>query len=291
MDVSHHTHSAASMTHPMSNSTLSSPGSYFSYSEYSGILLSHIIIMTIAWAFILPVGKLLFHLTISESWALSRTLGVMLSIARSKSALSLQVMFLLANAIGLVVGTIYNSKTPDLYTNNAHHRLGWAVTWIASAQAVLALIRAYAKADIKSENHEPYVKKFEDLHESETYRYSRDSGHGTELSSSSSRSNSISSARDKEDQDPPDSRMYCEDDMQRDNEQSGLIRSNAVDRYLSRKLSWNVTSRALSYVGCSINIIDRTILILGFIALATGLVTYGGIFVGSFACMNKGIEG
>ena len=188
-----------------------------------------------------------------------------------------------------MVGTIYNSKTPDLYTNNAHHRLGWALTWIALAQAVLALIRAYAKTGTEPENHEPCVKSFQDLHESETYRYSRDSGHGTESSSLSSRSNSISSVRDKEDQGSPDPRMYREDNMQRDSEQSGLIRKNAVDRYLSRKLSWNVTSRALSYVGFLINIIDRTILILGFIALATGLVTYGGFFVGSSACMEKKI--
>ena len=32
--------------------------SYFSRSEFSGLLLAHIVIMTIAWFFILPIGEL-----------------------------------------------------------------------------------------------------------------------------------------------------------------------------------------------------------------------------------------
>ena len=204
----------------------------------------------------------------------------MLSIARSKSALSLQALFLLVNAVGLVVGTVYNSETPDLYPDNAHHKFGWAVTWIASAQVVLALIRAYAKTGHDTENPGPHVKKFEDIREIESYRYSRDSGHGTESSSSSSRSNSISDIRNKDSSDIPESQLYDQDDTQRENEQHGLLHNNMVDRYLSRKIPWTIRSGALNYIGCLVNLVDRTILILGFVAIATGLVTYGGLFVG-----------
>lgn len=34
-----------------------SPSSYFSYAPYSGLMLAHILLMTIAWFFILPVGE------------------------------------------------------------------------------------------------------------------------------------------------------------------------------------------------------------------------------------------
>ena len=204
----------------------------------------------------------------------------MLNITRSKAALPLQALFLLLNAIGLVVGTVYDSKTPDLYPNNAHHKIGWAVTWIASLQAILALIRVYVRTSTEIEISEPIIKNLEDAHEIESYRYSRDSGHGTESSSSSSRSNSISFMRDKECADPLVPMMDYEGATQRESEQHRLLRNNAVDRYLSRKLSWTITSRILNHADFLINLIDRTILILGFIALATGLVTYGGLFVG-----------
>lgn len=38
-------------------SSQASPSSYFSYAHYSGFMLAHISLMTIAWLFILPVGE------------------------------------------------------------------------------------------------------------------------------------------------------------------------------------------------------------------------------------------
>lgn len=33
------------------------PNTYFRYGEHSGILMAHIFLMTIAWVFILPIGR------------------------------------------------------------------------------------------------------------------------------------------------------------------------------------------------------------------------------------------
>lgn len=44
--------SAASM-----NSLGASPQSYFTYPALRGLMLGHIILMTIAWFFVLPIGK------------------------------------------------------------------------------------------------------------------------------------------------------------------------------------------------------------------------------------------
>ncbi|MEJ1619737.1 DUF2427 domain-containing protein, partial [Escherichia coli] len=66
------------------------------------------------------------------------------SVARSRFALPSQFVFLVCNALGLLIGIIYNSQTPDLYENNAHHKIGWIATWVISAQVVMSLIFACA---------------------------------------------------------------------------------------------------------------------------------------------------
>jgi hypothetical protein len=33
------------------------PVSYFQHGEYSGLIVSHILLMTVAWVFVLPVGR------------------------------------------------------------------------------------------------------------------------------------------------------------------------------------------------------------------------------------------
>lgn len=52
----------------------------------------------------------------------------MLSLARSRYRLTAQLVFLAVNGGGVLLGTVYNANTPDLYPNNAHHKLGWIVT-------------------------------------------------------------------------------------------------------------------------------------------------------------------
>jgi len=47
----------------------------------------------------------------------------MLSIARSRYTLVVQLAFLAVNALGVILVTIYNASTPDFYPNNAHHKL------------------------------------------------------------------------------------------------------------------------------------------------------------------------
>ncbi|KAL8289923.1 hypothetical protein RB600_005082 [Gaeumannomyces tritici] len=102
------------------------PESYFSHPELQGVLYAHIAVMVVAWVFVLPVA-------------------VMFSIARSRHTLVVQLIFAAVNGAGLVLGTVYNDGTPDLYPGNAHHGLGWALTAALCAQvAVGALGRLLA---------------------------------------------------------------------------------------------------------------------------------------------------
>ena len=55
MDMGH------SSPEPTATSGSSQPASYFQYGEHSGWIMAHIILMTIAWVFILPIGSCCFH--------------------------------------------------------------------------------------------------------------------------------------------------------------------------------------------------------------------------------------
>lgn len=109
------------------------------------------------------------------------------------------------------------------------------------------------------------------------YRWSGDSGQGTERSSSH-QSRDIS---------PTDPVRYTKPEVEDDEDDEddsvpqgrGFLRNTFVDRYLSQRMPGLVSRRLQRGLEVLYEIIDRTILVLGFIALTTGGVTYAGIFV------------
>ena len=218
-------------------------------------------------------------------------IGVMLSMARSKLSSLAQLVFLAVNAVGLLFGAMYNSKTPDLYENNAHHKIGWIATWIVCAQAVIGLIRAYDRQVDRQESFPTSISKYqriEDVNSAEQYRYSRDSGQGTEPSSPRTPSPTLhSSPSQQELEHDAGSERFGPHRIEVDHteaddaeeEKHGLLGNNGVDRFLTRKLRNFVPSRVLHILGVVHSIIDRIVIILGFILLTTGIVTYGGHFV------------
>jgi hypothetical protein len=205
----------------------------------------------------------------------------MLSISRSRYSLPVQFVFLPVNAVGVVLVTIYNASTPDFYPNNAHHKLGWIVTWVMCAQVVMGVISAYARrkedrevfAPVSAENIEEHQRIY-NIAQSHLYRFSNDSGQGTEPNTESLRSQSISSNNSDENQ--------LQDEHHEEEEQEekhGLMHGSKVDKFLSRRIPGLLSSRVLQVFQLFYNVIDRVILILGFVALTTGIVTYGGFFV------------
>lgn len=217
----------------------------------------------------------------------------------------MQFSFLACNAFGVAVGVVYNSKTPDLYENNAHHRLGWVVTCVVVAQMLLGMLTAYAgrgKGRIaRREEHEPLVSVSSGamaqhywlyaVPQVGGYRYSNDSGHGTERASSSPRSESLASLDEANGQRSIDSRRQLYD--VEDNEpNSGLVEkpeslhNSKLDRLLSRAVSKLLSDRVLRLIDLTNNGLDRVILVLGFVAMVSGLATYYGLFVSHQAAFN-----
>jgi hypothetical protein len=161
------------------------PPTYFALGEHSGSILAHIILEVISWCFILPIGKFriswLYHFKADQA-------AVMLSIAHLRYTIPVQLVFLIINAIALLFGIIYNTSTPDLYENNAHHKVGWIATWVMCAQVVISLIYVYsgrgrstsrpdyARVDVSTRNMTDHQRLYSPLNE---YRWSGDSGQGT----------------------------------------------------------------------------------------------------------------
>jgi len=208
----------------------------------------------------------------------------MLSISRSRYSLPAQFLFLAVNGVGVFLVTIYNASTPDLYPNNAHHKLGWVLTWVMVAQVVMGIVSAYgirkggddrgAFVPVSAANMQQHQRMHDLQAQADMYRFSNDSGQGTEPNTESLRSQSISS-NTSDDIPLPELRDH-EDEEE---EKAGLMHGSRVDRFLSKKIPGLLSFKVLRVFGFFYIVIDRVILLLGFVALTSGIVTYGGFFV------------
>lgn len=225
----------------------------------------------------------------STEIATNSATAVLLSVGRSRLALPSQFLFLVFNALGLLFGVIYNSQTPDLYENNAHHKIGWIVSWVISVQVVMALIFEYAgRGESKQSQSRSFdratflpVATDEEEHPYPTraihkYRLSRNSSQGTEPSSSIPSPSSPSC----ESQAEYDSFEKPEELHSKPSGPRGWFYSSIVDRLLLNYVPGIVSNRVLRIFNGVYNVIDRIILPFGFIAITTGAITYGGIFHG-----------
>lgn len=217
---------------------------------------------------------------------------MMLSIARSRYSLLSQFAFLVLNTLGVALVTIYNGSTPDLYPNNAHHRLGWILTWVMCAQACIALISAYTGAWRKDSGEQAaYIPvsteamaehhRIHSLRLKTQYRYSNDSGHGTERNTESLRSHPPSPSDEHIELNLPDVRQHYEreDEEAKIQQEQFFLGGGRLDRFMSKKIPGIFSKRVLRILEIIYNTVDRLILILGFVAFTTGIVTYSGIFV------------
>ena len=243
-------------------------------------------------------------------WALNiLVLAIALSIARSHLAVPIHAIFLTLHALGLLMGAIYNDRTPDLYPHNAHHRFGWWLTAVVLSQALLGLVHLYqgscGRRRRRTGDEERLaflpvpvaaVAKRQQMQgnaPSSAYnvRFSHDSGHGTERTSSPPPTQSSSF---------PESRVYRRlgetsllNENQLDEEEDSWIGEEVDGEKTLSDQSWWIRSwmtspriaivevaKRVHRVGRLVyDLTDRLLLPLGFVGIATGIVAYGGIFV------------
>ena len=108
------------------------------------------------------------------------------------------------------------------------------------------------------------------------YRFSRDSGHGTDPESS--RSHSVSPTKEQDGTDymfPHPNEEFSEVELA---EKRGLLGNAVVDRVLSR-LPVFLPKRLIRIFDTIHKVLNRVILLFGFMAITSGAVVYGGVFV------------
>lgn len=209
-----------------------------------------------------------------------------MSLAKSRHVLPSQFVFLAANALGLILGTIYNAQTPDLYPNNAHHRIGWIVTWVVSAQVIVSLLRhiggAFKDATADSqlvEERRSFIPLPGNTNYYGDYRLSNDSGQGSEPTTESLRSNSISTLEDH-DRREADFDKELEEDEDLDGPTMPIPMPMPAQQSKTTLMAVKVlSSRVWKYIDFGYKTVDRIILPFGFIAYITGIATLGRLFV------------
>lgn len=209
----------------------------------------------------------------------------MFSVTRSRYVLPSQLSFLSVNGIGLLLGRIHHARAPDLYEGNMHNPLGWALSVIMLAQCVIGAAQMYASVDVSEkttseEETQAFIPisveamvQHQAMHgrnERDQFRFSRDSGQGTEPEFSSSCS--VVSLEGEP-------RKVEEDTLSANDNDRSDDRSRSVFRWALRGKSRLRPSRMLRIVNRLSDLIDYAILPLGFVTIISGLVIYGGVFV------------
>ena len=191
----------------------------------------------------------------------------MLSIARSRLALAVQLVFLGLHAFATLFGTVYQTKTPDLYVKNSHRPVGWIVTLIVLAQALMeTIIMASRKSGNATIGRKLAVLSFRSLRQNESEHQDNF------IPPAPSRSQSVSSTETcihEEEQ-----RLYQHDTLDESSE-------DEKQEFLPKRSSKSgqAVDRTIKVLLLIHNIINRTILLSGFVAFLTGAAVYGGVFV------------
>ena len=214
----------------------------------------------------------------------------MLSVARSHRALVAQFAFLGVHGLGLLLGSIYDSKTPKLYENNSHNVLGWATTVIVLLQCSVGVIKSRATVESHEESSREEncafipvsaeaIEQFHSVHGMSTekkHRYSHDSGQGSEPESS--RSQSISSLLEHENS-PHRSHHSHDSHVRFLPDETSLSLPDSRGRRCLPLFSISLSQRTRTVLTKLYDATDIVILPVGFAMIVSGAVTYGGVFV------------
>lgn len=201
----------------------------------------------------------------------------MLNIAKSNLRYPSQIAFLGLHGIGTIFGLAYNSRTPDLYQKALHNNLGWALSALIFAHFIIGIVKdSIGKTSDSGTKDEraPFIAEA-------TGRMTREEERNMEVSNRPSRSSSSRAAS-----------LYpelLETSIETDSEtlfDVHLHYTSRLEHRYDEPTTWsqqwtNISGSNLlvRILDLWFSIVDRGLLILGFVAICTGIVTMTGIFV------------
>ncbi|KAF8424058.1 integral membrane protein-like protein [Tirmania nivea] len=266
----HHGHAISEMAPPAAkavNSTVLGTDyhaldSYYLWKEDKMLLYSHIVTMVISWVFVLPF-VLAFNLS------------------RSPLYYPTQLAFVGGNFLGVVCSMMYNVRTPDLYPNNVHHKLGLMIIGLLTIHTIMGMIWRRSSGSARSVGstkklESSYTPLYTSTDEEEELddlvvsppRVSGDSGLGAERSSSSEHSTEL--GHDHNHHRDRDSDSFPQ-----------VICSTRMGSFLQRHAPYMFTPTVMRVNDLFSSLVIRLLPIIGFVQITAGLVVITGIFVGS----------
>ncbi|KAL3477190.1 hypothetical protein BJX99DRAFT_257666 [Aspergillus californicus] len=236
------------------------PTTYFTLGAHKLAMRTHIILMVLSWIIILPIAT-------------------MLSLARSRYTCFVRLAFTAANTIGILFGVAYKSRTPDLYPGSAHSAVGWIATGITAAQVshllvgpITKLFRFARRNETKTGRYilSPMRESFQSLrsHPLGLSRHGSIDVEATHVLIDSDTSHSRSSG------------FTSGGDTYLGESDSIPVLQRDPSPVFSKMLSAPFLSRTRRLISLIHNVMDSTILLMGFVALCTGVVTFWGLFQG-----------
>ncbi|EPE25389.1 hypothetical protein GLAREA_01301 [Glarea lozoyensis ATCC 20868] len=231
--------------------------SYFREHTSSHLLYAHIVFMFLGWICALPIS-------------------VMLNIAKSNLRYPSHLAFLGLHSIGTIFGLAYNSRTPDLYPETSHNGLGWILTALIFAHFIVGIIKNSIGRTSNSgtnDEHAPFITGApgriisEEEHNMETpYQPSRSSS----SRNASSYPNLSASSIDTDPETLLEAHLHYNSKLK-----------HAYDEPITWSQGWDNVSGSnllVRILDLGFDIVDRALIILGFVAICTGIVTMAGIF-------------
>jgi hypothetical protein len=256
-----------------SNVTETISDTYFRHGTAAWLLYSHIALLTLAWVFVLPAGRLtsLPYFSLMSS-------AVFLSIAKSRYQLSVETVFSIINAVGMFFATIYKTQVPDLYPGNVHYKLGWVLAILVGIHSLLLLLKKFGlqpthtyesmaflpMTDMTTDNLEMHNKI-------DPHRFSDDSGQGSDRATSAPQSPEYG----------PTSSEHFDDLEEVQDDEKPFNPESRLDRFISSKIPKIKSPFVTKLVENLYFVLDRSRIPLGSIAICTGIITMSGIMMGN----------
>lgn len=190
----------------------------------------------------------------------------MFSIASSNLRYPSHVVFLGLHGIGIILGLAYKFKTPDLYLGSSHNKFGWFSTVLIFAHFMVGVLRSFTKHRQPDTDHEltPFIS-------SQNLEGDPNSTHTNQRSISSCPSRSECPTEETDSETLFDVHLHY---------------NPRLEHRFDEPISWNRRWLKISEPYFFIQLLDigyefvlRFFLILGFVAICTGIVTMAGIFV------------
>ncbi|KAL3450206.1 hypothetical protein BJX65DRAFT_305660 [Aspergillus insuetus] len=221
----------------------------------------------------------------------------MLSLARSRYTPFARLVFIATNTIGVLCGVAYKKNTPDLYPGSSHSAVGWVATGIAVAQVSHLLVGSMTKLFnrlARRDGAQPGRYTLSPMREGSRGlqgHNDRPSGPGLSRQASIDVEEAAHVLVEDRDRDTsPSSRLYqgdahgsgftSGDDTYFEELDSPQAQYHHPSAAFSKMLSTSLLSRTRRAILLAYDLMDRAILVVGFVAFCTGLVTFWGIFKG-----------